>query len=77
MPPFLFDWRIVFIVVPTEKEEFIMANYESKERKYGEMTLKEVVETVITDGRAAGTITFPLRTEGYHTCSNLLYTDRL
>ena len=25
----------------------------------------------------AGTITYPLRVDGYHTCSNLLYTERL
>ena len=52
-------------------------SYEKKERDYANMTMKDVIETVITDAKLAGTITYPLRTEGYHTCSNLLYTDRL
>ncbi len=47
------------------------------ERKYGEMTLNELIETVIEDAKKAGTVTFPLRTEGYHQSSNLLYTERL
>ena len=47
------------------------------ERKYGEMSLNELIETVIEDAKKAGTVTFPLRTEGYHQCSNLIFTDRL
>lgn len=50
---------------------------EKKVRDYGNMTMGEVIETVITDSKLAGTITYPLRTEGYHQASNLLYTDRL
>ena len=46
-------------------------------RDYAKMSMKEVIETVIRDSKLQGTITYPLRTEGYHTCSNLLYTDRL
>lgn len=46
-------------------------------RKYGDMDMKEMIETVIRDAKLGGTITYPLRTEGYHSCSNLLYTDRL
>ena len=50
---------------------------EKQERNYAEMDLKDVIETVIRDSKLQGTITYPLRTEGYHKCSNLLYTDRL
>ena len=49
----------------------------STERNYGNMDIKELIETIITDSKKAGTITYPLRTEGYHKCSNLTYTDRL
>lgn len=52
-------------------------SYEKQERNYGTMSMSEVIETVIRDSKVQGTITYPLRTEGYHTCSNLLYTDRL
>jgi hypothetical protein len=48
-----------------------------KVRDYGNMTLNELIETVIRDSKMAGTITYPLRTEGYHQASNLLYTERL
>ena len=44
---------------------------------YVAMDLKALIECIITDSKKAGTITYPLRTEGYHKCSNLLYTDRL
>ena len=44
---------------------------------YVAMDLKALIETIIEDSKKAGTITYPLRTEGYHKCSNLLYTDRL
>ena len=50
---------------------------ENKARNYGDMTMNELVESIIRDAKAAGTITYPLRTEGYHTCSNLIHTDRL
>ena len=46
-------------------------------RNYGDMEMKELIEAIIRDAKLAGTVTFPLRTEGYHTCSNLTYTDRL
>ena len=46
-------------------------------RDYGNMDMKELIETIITDAKNAGSITYPLRTEGYHQCSNLIYTDRL
>ena len=49
----------------------------NQERNYGEMSMKDLIETIIRDSKIQGTITYPLRTEGYHTCSNLLYTDRL
>ena len=48
-----------------------------KVRDYGNMTLNELIETIIRDSKIAGTITYPLRTEGYHQASNLLYTERL
>ena len=44
---------------------------------YANMTMKELIESVIQDAIKAGCITYPLRTEGYHQASNLLYTDRL
>ena len=46
-------------------------------RDYGNMSLNDVIESVIRDAKMGGTITYPLRTEGYHTCSNLTYTERL
>ena len=54
-----------------------MEPVKSEERNYANMDIKELIETVIRDGKLGGTITYPLRTEGYHTCSNLIYTDRL
>ena len=56
------------------KEERIMEN---TARNYVNMEIKELIESIITDSKKAGTITYPLRTEGYHKCSNLLFTDRL
>ena len=50
---------------------------ENQKRNYAEMSLNDVIETVIRDSKIQGTITYPLRTEGYHKCSNLLYTERL
>ena len=47
------------------------------ERDYGNMDIKDLIETVIDDAKKAGSITYPLRTEGYHQASNLIYTDRL
>ena len=44
---------------------------------YGNMTMEELIESVIKDAIKAGCITYPLRTEGYHQASNLLYTERL
>ena len=46
-------------------------------RDYGNMDIKELIETIIEDAKKAGSITYPLRTEGYHQASNLIYTDRL
>ncbi len=46
-------------------------------RDYGNMSMNELIECIIEDSKKAGTITYPLRTEGYHQCSNLLYTERL
>ncbi|MBQ6391441.1 MAG: hypothetical protein IJH88_07440 [Eggerthellaceae bacterium] len=48
-----------------------------KVRDYGNMTLNELIETIIRDAKLAGTITYPLRIEGYHQASNLIYTERL
>jgi len=46
-------------------------------RNYADIELKDLVELVIQDAIKAGTIAYPLRTEGYHQASNLTYTDRL
>lgn len=50
---------------------------ENTARDYANLDLKDLIETVIEDAKKAGSITYPLRTEGYHQCSNLIYTDRL
>ena len=50
---------------------------ENTARDYASMELKDLIETIIRDSKLQGTITYPLRTEGYHQCSNLLNTDRL
>lgn len=50
---------------------------EKNTHDFAEMSLKDCIESIIEDSKKAGTITYPLRTEGYHTCSNLIYTDRL
>lgn len=50
---------------------------ENTARNYANMTMNDLIESVIRDSKVQGTITYPLRTEGYHTCSNLLYTERL
>jgi len=50
---------------------------EKKVFDYANMTMNELIECIIEDAKKAGTITYPLRTEGYHKCSNLLYTERL
>jgi len=50
---------------------------ENNKRDFVNMDMKGLVESIIEDAKKAGTITYPLRTEGYHKCSNLLYTDRL
>ena len=54
-----------------------MANNESAPRDYTEMTMCELVETIIRDSKEQGSLNYPLRTEGYHRSSNLLYTERL
>ena len=59
-----------------QEKESIM-EYKKQERDYGNMTMNEVIETIIRDSKIQGTITYPLRTEGYHKASNLLYTERL
>lgn len=53
------------------------SNMESTARDYTKMDIKDMIEYIIRDSKVQGTITYPLRTEGYHTCSNLIYTDRL
>lgn len=49
----------------------------AESRDYRKMSMMDVVETIIRDAKMAGTINYPLRTEGYHKCSNLTYTDRV
>ena len=46
-------------------------------KNYGDMTMCELIEDVIAQAIKAGSITYPLRVDGYHKCSNLLYTERL
>ena len=52
-----------------------MANHVS--RDYASMDIKTLIETIIRDSKMQGTVTIPFRTEGYHTCSNVMFTDRL
>lgn len=59
------------------REEGMIMDHESLERDYSDMPLRDLVETVIRDSIVQGTVTYPLRKEGYHSCSNLIYTDRL
>ena len=54
-----------------------MTNNEFAPRDYRTMTLCELIETIVRDSKLQGSLNYPLRTEGYHTCSNLIYTDRL
>ena len=46
-------------------------------RDYANMSLAELIETIIRDAMRAGSLNYPLRTAGYHSCSNLTNTDRL
>ena len=52
-----------------------MAEFKNEEREYMGMDMKQMVESVLRDSKIQGTITYPLRTEGYHKCCNLMYTD--
>ena len=45
-------------------------------RNYHDMSMKEMVESVIRDSKVQGTVTIPFRPDGYHTCCNVMYTDR-
>lgn len=46
-------------------------------KNYGDMTMNELIEDVIAQAIKAGCITYPMRAEGYHQASNLVYTERL
>ena len=46
-------------------------------KNYGDMTMNELIEDVIAQAIKGGCITYPMRAEGYHQASNLIYTDRL
>ena len=46
-------------------------------RNYGNMSMKDVIEAIIRDAMIAGSLAYPLRSEGYHRASNLILTDRL
>lgn len=45
-------------------------------RDYGNMEMKDVIESIVRDAKLAGSLSYPLRTEGYHKSSNLVLTDR-
>lgn len=62
------------IVEAFGKKEILMEN---TTRDYAKLDLKDLIESVIEDAKKAGTINYPLRTNGYHQCSNLVNTDRL
>ena len=49
----------------------------SKPRDYANMSMNDVIESVIRDAKMQGSLAYPLRTVGYHTCSNLVLTGWL
>ena len=58
-------------------KEVIPMDNKATVRDYGNMEMKDLIETIIRDSKIQGTITYPLRTTGYHTSSNLVLTDRI
>ena len=45
------------------------------ERDYGKMNMQEFVDVIIADCKKQGTVTMPLRLDGYHTCANVQYSS--
>ena len=52
-----------------------MDNYAAV-RDYANMEMKDLIESIIRDSMMAGSINYPLRTNGYHACANVALTDR-
>ena len=50
---------------------------ENIERNYAEMTNEEIIKSVIRDSKIQGTVTMPLRRDGYHTCCNVMYVEEV
>lgn len=50
-------------------------SYEKNTRDYAKMSVQEVVDAVIRDAKIQGTVTMPLRLEGYHTCANVQFSS--
>ena len=51
--------------------------FKNEERDYASMSVNDIVESVVRDSIIQGTVTYPLRTEGYHKCANIAFTDRV
>lgn len=49
----------------------------SEERNYADMSVEEVIKAVIRDSKIQGTVTLPLRRDGYHTCCNVMYVEEV
>ena len=45
------------------------------ERDYSKMDMQEMVDTIIKDAKQQGTVTMPLRLDGYHTCANVQFSS--
>lgn len=52
-------------------------SHQETERDYAAMTTEEIIKSVIRDAKIQGTVTIPLRRDGYHTCCNLQLVEEL
>lgn len=50
---------------------------ENNVRNYADMPVEEIIKTVIRDGKIQGTVTIPLRRNGYHSCCNVMYVEEI
>lgn len=64
------------MVMGNETKEISMSN-ESAKRNYADMSVEEVIKTVIRDGKMQGTVTIPLRRDGYHSCCNVMFVEEV
>lgn len=50
---------------------------ENNNRDYANMTIEEMVKSIIRDSKIQGTVTMPLRRDGYHTCANVMFVEEV